>query len=734
MEHTQDIYAEIERIYPASHEETKATTNKPKGLGVTQKRLKSVNHLHHEGSQLVQGPLALIGEALYRVWVWIRNGVSTLNTKMFPRRDIIYGTRNNGRVVGFLTFGCRDHRLVPLHHMRLELWGRTKFGGWRKLSEGFAGEDGLFALPFDMVAVHRFRMRSKVYFEIHHTGQYIFEGKKAIPKYELYKRIKIPRSSLTGLDYDLGHMMMDYWEYRKDTPLPRVKIKNHDKAAPQKYPPGRIDAISEQFIPIEMITMKHLEKIRNHPDELSIEDIQEAYPENLTACMDKSSKIFNKITRSDAWFGMRMMNGMYANTFDKDPDNPDLYWVHYHWSTYDHTDDYLFPDVTIKLKLLDNGYLTPVEIRLRGKLSKNDNDTRSWRSFTPADGGKWEAAKRIARVSGGLATEIDKHFAETHVNAEQFAIAAYRNLRQNPIGAVLFPHLKEVILINHTADKILISDDGYIARATAITKKGMSDRVADVMGTLDWKNWQPMQPISEKHTYARVANSYWELLNQYIGEFIAENEDEIKDEWHEIHTFSKDLVEHSVPRFVCSWLEKNLGLDSEGLLPKGKCPWYDRSGRMDLSISRSKDRMGKEKAISYLTQNSSFVEGEDDLDELRQLCAYAIWQATFGHYWANSKQYDDIGEVRYCSLGIRFGDSELGALGDEMDDSIAPDKKISTQMMWWSNMLSRTGYGFIMSNEDKDIPPRLMELLKEREQEFAELDIDIRDIQSRTNI
>jgi hypothetical protein len=54
--------------------------------------------------------------------------------------------------------------------------------------------------------------------------------------------------------------------------------------------------------------------------------------------------------------------------------------------------------------------------------------------------------------------------------------------------------------------------------------------------------------------------------------------------------------------------------------------------------------------------------------------------------------------------------------------------------MWWSNMLSRTGYGFIMADEDGDVPPQLREHLEKHRQEFADLDLDIDIIQSRTNI
>lgn len=124
----------------------------------------------------------------------------------------------------------------------------------------------------------------------------------------------------------------------------------------------------------------------------------------------------------------------------------------------------------------------------------------------------------------------------------------------------------------------------------------------------------------------------------------------------------------------------------------------------------------------------------EELEKLKKACAYIIFNASFGHYWANSKQYDDIGEIRYSSLGIRLGQEPDGILGPEDDDTISPDLKIATQMMWWSNMLSKTGYGYIMKNEQGDINPLLLKKLKEKEADFATLGVDIYTIQSETNI
>ena len=110
--------------------------------------------------------------------------------------------------------------------------------------------------------------------------------------------------------------------------------------------------------------------------------------------------------------------------------------------------------------------------------------------------------------------------------------------------------------------------------------------------------------------------------------------------------------------------------------------------------------------------------------------------ATFMHSFVNEQQYNDIGEVLYNSLGLRFGDGEHGVLAPESDTRISPDLTRSTQMMWFSNLLSRTEYGFIVRNEEGDINPQLVEMLKDRRNEIEKHDPQFRvsDIESRTNI
>ncbi len=131
-----------------------------------------------------------------------------------------------------------------------------------------------------------------------------------------------------------------------------------------------------------------------------------------------------------------------------------------------------------------DGLPVPEEIRTIDPIDKFDKDLYRERRFTKDDGDKWEQAKRVARVSGGLSTELDDHFAGTLVNTEQFAIAGRRNLRMSPLSTLLFPHLKEVVLVNHSADDMLIGP-GYIPRASALTADGIVERCTDMMGVLD---------------------------------------------------------------------------------------------------------------------------------------------------------------------------------------------------------------------------------------------------------
>jgi hypothetical protein len=144
---------------------------------------------------------------------------------------------------------------------------------------------------------------------------------------------------------------------------------------------------------------------------------------------------------------------------------------------------------------------------------------------------------------------------------------------------------------------------------------------------------------------------------------------------------------------------------------------------------------GRARAVSPITRDADGRDADAGAyDNLKQACAYIIYHCTFGHTWGNALQYEDIGEVMYCSLGIRYGSTPDGILGPERDEAIAPDLLRSTQMLWWSNMLARTRYGRVMANEEGDILPDFISALEAQRSTFAELGFDIDLLQTGINI
>lgn len=692
--------------------------------------LKSINHLEVGYSRIISNPLNILIEWLLNRYYKIKDGLVALRRRLFPRRPKIYGKQMDSALVGRVIYASRqDEEHVPIHHLHVDFWSRTKLGQWRKLSEGYTAPDGTFRLPFDLSWARRF-MVSSLHFEICQLSHVYYLEKEPKTVENVYKHISIPKGNLIGMEYNLRTIPLLFWQYRTDVKMARTKFGKDSNDDPQKYAEGRVEAISEQMIPVELTKIKHLEQIKLDPDSITLAEIQGDYPENLTVCIEKKLPGY---TRGDHWFGERMMNGMNRGLFLPDKEEEGAYWMKYFGKMhYESNDEYAFPDAMIKFTIKSDGLPTPVMIKLRGPLNAINKDPWQERTFTPADGDVWQHAKRVARVNGGLCTEVDEHFAGTHANLEQYAIAAYRNFRLNPLAILLFPHLKEVVLINHAADSILLHK--YIPSASAYTYNGIMDRVTDMMGVMDWKCWTTMKPITPAHTYAKAENLFWDTVSQYVNYFIDQNLEEIKKYWHEIYCFSEDLLNHSVPVYLSN-------IDVSTLDPRDKERYEEMKEYLsaqfcfDYTMPREK-RKGILRTVSPVTFSTSLPPEKEmeEIADLKKLCTYLIFVATFLHTWANEHQYEDIGEVLYNSLGLRYGDKESGVIAPESDLHISPDLTRSTQMMWFSNLLSRTEYGFITRNEEKDINPYFSQLLLSKKDEFAALGVKVEDIESRTNI
>ena len=691
-------------------------------------KISSLHDLHHHKSKLRSGVLVYIAEIFYVIYKTIRNFLQKVVKWLFPRRAKIWGTAKNGTLVGQINYADRDQLDVPIHNLHVEFWGRTYWLQWRKLAQGYSDYDGKFALDFDLRQARSWVFH-KLQFEVYQTRHVYYESEKPKAAFERCFMKKVPSSNLTGMRYALDTIHLDLWEYRRDSVIPRTKIKNLDNDSPQYYVEGRVDALYEQIIPIELVKLKHLAQIAEAPETISIQQIQDDYPLNLTTCIEKKLPGY---TRGDEWFAKRMMNGMNKGAFLQDKNNPEHYWMKYFGvCNYDHNQEYALPTVEIKYHIKDNDLPKPIEIHLTGPINAFNKDPWQKKVITPASGKDWLYAKRVARVSGSFSTEVDEHFSGTHLNTEQIAIAAYRNFRLSPLASLLFPHVKEVALINHSADSILIH--GYIPSATALTEKGLLQRTCDILGMQDWKNWKPMKVINEAHNYANAEKLFWDLIVKFVDLFFEENEKEIKNHWGEVHRFSQDLVSHAVPVFQ-SDLDWSSLSEEEKKLAEERFEYYAFLYSFDKDAERQTVD-GKLRAMSPITHSSNYAEAvPGDYENAKQACAYTIMMATFMHTWINEHQYDDLGEILYSSGGLRFGSKERGILAPESDLSISLDLTRATEMLWFTCFLSRTEYGFITKDEEGDINPMLMKILLDHEEEFTKYGVNIHNIESRTNI
>ncbi len=722
---------DIDELYKRAYEETKIIY--PKKAKTFSAKLRNLNNITLHKGELSKFTVGIM-DFFVDVYSWFKVSFKKMVRKIYPRKDQIYGTKKDTYLTGKITFTKKEGKnksiSIPIHHMEIEFWARTWLGQWRKFAKGITDEDGKIMLEFDFLESKKIKYRS-FYFEVHQTEHVFFdpETRKPREKVSVFGNVKIRKSDITGMGYNLGIIQLFYWEYRTDVPIPRVVIKDHDEDAPEYYSEGRNQAIAEQFVQIELIKDKHLIKIETEPEKVSIQSIQADYPKNLTVAMEEE---IPGSTRCDYWFGRRMMNGMSCATFIPDRNEEGKYWVKIFGACdYDVNGVYAFPTTYGQFIIAENGLPLPVKIIIKGQTNAFDKNPFQEKIFTPADGEKWEQAKRIMRVTSALSSEVDDHFAGTHLNTEQYSIAVRRNVRLNPIAQLLIPHLKEVALINHTADSNLIGNGGYIPSASALTVEGIIERSKDALGVHDWKNWKPMKPISEQHTFAIASNLFWDIVDEFVTYFFKENEDDIKKYWYEIFCMSEDLVENSVPLFL-SEQDKTKWSEDERKLNEDRIAYNHERACFDLTLPRVEYK-GKIRCISPITKNKH-APAEGEMEHLKDMCKYAIMTATFLHTYVNEHQYEDIGEVLYCNLGLRFGEKEEGIFRPETDHSIFPDLTRSTQMMWFSNLLSRTEYGFITRNEGHDIHPYFSELLLAKKEEFAKLNVDVENIESRTNI
>ncbi|KAM9966605.1 hypothetical protein ACTFIR_006825 [Dictyostelium discoideum] len=130
-----------------------------------------------------------------------------------------------------------------------------------------------------------------------------------------------------------------------------------------------------------------------------------------------------------------------------------------------------------------------------------------------------------------------------HFVVEMFNMAFYRNIINNPIKELLYPHFDGVIFNNWLVVRPVL--DGVVTQAAAFTYEGQVQMLQKRFSQLTYK-WRPT-PINDKikgHVYDIASQAIWDAITEYVDEWFLENKEDTLKLWDEIELVSDDLVQH----------------------------------------------------------------------------------------------------------------------------------------------------------------------------------------------
>ena len=304
---------------------------------------------------------------------------------------------------------------------------------------------------------------------------------------------------------------------------------------------------------------------------------------------------------SDEFFVERRLNGFNPGQLKRVEQQPWQYVSQFNFSDVKVEPNGILPKVISARFGLDGQqlHLHSIEYTLHGETQPQ---TRR-----PGDL-EWEWAKKLYRCAEFVSHEIRSHLGGTHLNMDQYAMAYYRNVFNNPIVDLLEPHFEGLLRINQQGLAELVgkeSNEGVVPGLTSLNLQDTNRILVEEVTRLTYRNWSPRQQtlpdyVANNH-FDRAAIAMWGILTDYVKRFFDRNQAGIQEYWSEIEAMSKDLSAHSIlkPEF----------------------------GTLDIKTPT----------------------------DLRELCVYVIYISTFQHSWVNNKQYEDGGDTEYATLGLWQG-------------------------------------------------------------------------------
>ncbi len=364
---------------------------------------------------------------------------------------------------------------------------------------------------------------------------------------------------------------------------------------------------------------------------------------------------------SDDFFVERRLNGFNPGKLNRVYDQPWQYQVRYDCSRYGVEPAGILPsEITARFNFCGQ-YLHPhsIEFTLNEQTETQHPGDESW---------AW--SQRLFRCAEFVFQEIQSHLGRTHMNLDQYAMAYYRNVVNNPIRLLLEPHLDGLLSINKLGANLISGPVGFIPEASSLTPEAVDDVLRAEISQLSYR-WSPRNQVLPDRVlnnhFDPAAIAMWTLLEQYARQFFAEHQTGIDAHWSEIETMSKDLVTHSI-------LKPELGT---------------------LAVQSCED--------------------------LQQLCVYVIYHSTFFHSWVNNKQYEDGGDVSYATIGL--WDTYDPAYNPQL---VAQREARQVTLLW---TLSHVRYNPIM-----DVGPAALKDLIWQQRTQIEPGIPIANLMMSTNI
>jgi hypothetical protein len=550
----------------------------------------------------------------------------------------------------------------PFRDTRIEIWDRD-FLVDDQLGVALTDDNGQFELEYDTddagdepdLLFKIFRLNANDEFEL------IFDQDGGI--------------NITDDPFIIDIRIID-WEYDPNFVVPLIRTPNAAiDSSPQDF-----SASQKRKIISNGVVFGALRFLADQAH--SIQDVQNIFPRNYTVNNRDES-------RSDKFFVEAVLNGFAPALLTCDSEN--MFHVRYSIDGYPWDGIQQAPSAHLVLRKDVSGNL--ISDKIEWGLKDINSNTITNGSASPSSSTlEWDKAKEYFRIAEFIDGEITGHLGRSHINVGQYAIALYRNLQKSPILKLLHPHLKEVSAINSFGKGIIFGDKGILS-TSPLTTDSVLLALRDDLGKCNWKEWSPRKPFDNQHYYAYINKLYWEILKEYIDEFFVTYRRKIILDWKEIFYFSEDLHTKSVP------------FKSSEPLPGEN--WYCKN-----EISDSSDNGLSISRITNVTKNPP----DDDIENLKQVCAYAIYHSTMWHDWRNDNQTKYAGEIDYARMALNY------------------DVKDASFQLFVMNILTSIKYGYILKNEDKDIPVMLISKLKSRIDDFKNYGYDLRDLRSRINI